>query len=209
MINSCKTCRRTGQKLFLKGEKCFSPKCPIIKRPYAPGQKSKKRRRRNVSEYGKELLEKQKMRAWYGVSETQFKNYVKNILKNRGKVEDTSLELIRRLEKRLDNVVFRMGLAVSRKQARQLVNHSCFKVNDKPVNIPSFQVKKSDVISLKQTKKEKEYFKKVVQILAKAKVPDWLKLDSKNISAEVIAEPTFEDSGVPAEISSIFEYYSR
>lgn len=207
ITNSCKKCRRAGQKLFLKGEKCFLPKCPIVKRPYAPGQKS--RRRKNVSEYGKELLEKQKMRAWYGISETQFKNYVKNILHNRGKVEDTSLELIRRLEKRLDNVVFRMGLTSSRKQARQLVNHSCFKVNNRPVNIPSFQVKKGDIVSLKDNKKEKEYFKKVVQILAKAQVPSWLKLDSKNISAEVVAEPTFDDSGVPAEISSIFEYYSR
>ena len=204
----CSICRRIGQKLFLKGEKCISPKCPFVKRPYPPGIRSK-RGRRKISEYGKELFEKQKMRDFYGISEKQFKNYVKQILKKRGKIEDTSLELIKKLEKRLDNVVFRLGLTSSRHQARQLVNHNHFLVNGKSVNIPSYQVKKGDVISLRKQKKEKPFFKKVSLILKKAQPPSWLKINKEKIIGEVVEEPSLEDSGVPAEIPSIFEFYSR
>ena len=204
----CKKCRRANQKLFLKGEKCSSPKCPLLKRPYAPGQKAKNRRS-PLSEYGKELMEKQKMRHWYGVSEKQFKGYVKDILDKRGKMEDTSLELVKKLEKRLDNVVFRSGLALSRVQARQLVSHSHFTVNGRAVDIPSFQVKKGDKIELKEQKKDKDYFKKISVTLKKVQVPSWLKLDISKMSIEIAGEPSFEDSGVPAEISAIFEYYSR
>ena len=197
-----------GQKLFLKGEKCFSPKCPFLKRPYPPGQK-KKRRGGNLSEYGRELIEKQKMRNWYGLSEKQFKGYIKEILEKRGRVEDASLVLIRNLEKRLDNVIFRLGLASSRSQARQLVSHSQFLVDKKPVNIPSFQVKKGNEISLKEQKKGKEYFKKISLVAAKIQPPSWLIFDKEKMIAKVVAEPSFEDSGVPAEIHSIFEFYSR
>lgn len=206
--NSCKICRRVGQKLFLKGEKCFSPKCSFIKKPYPPGQKGK-RRKGGLSEYGKELIEKQKIRAWYGISEAQFKKYVKEILKKRGRGEDTSTQLVKKLEKRLDNVVYKLGFASSRAQARQLVNHGHFLVNNKPVNIPSFQVKKNDIISLKKTKREKTYFKKIIPLLNKVQPPSWLVLDKKKIEGKVIGEPNLEESGVPAEISSIFEFYSR
>jgi len=205
----CKICRRAGQKLFLKGEKCYSPKCPFLKKSYPPGQKSKKRRTRRLSEYGKELLEKQRVRYWYGLSEKQFANYVKDILNKRGEIQDTSLRLIRNLEKRLDNVVFKLGFAPSRKQARQLVNHGHFLVNGKSVNIPSYQVKKDDLISLKESKKKKKIFGKTSLNLSKVEIPKWLKMDKKKLEGKVVAEPSFEDAGVPAEIPAIFEYYSR
>lgn len=207
--NVCRICRRAGEKLFLKGEKCFLPKCPVVKKPYPPGQKKKRRRGRGFSEYGKELLEKQKMRLWYGLSEHQFKNYVKEVLKRRGGVKDASLELIKKLEKRLDNVVYRLGLASSRAQARQLVSHSHFLVNKKPVNIPSYQVKKGDVISLKKQKIGKAYYKTVVLVLKQTEPPSWLKLDKEKLTGEVVEEPTLKDSGLPMEIPSIFEFYSR
>ncbi len=197
-----------GQKLFLKGEKCFSAKCPLLKRPYAPGER-KKKRRGGISEYGKELIEKQKMKSWYGLSEKQFKIYVKEILNKRGKVEDASLTLIRKLEKRLDNVIFRLGLASSRTQARQLVNHNHFLINNKPVNIPSFQLKIGDEISLKEQKKGKRHFKRIMPVLAKIQLPSWLAFDKEKMIGKITGEPSFEDSGVPAEIHSIFEFYSR
>lgn len=208
--NVCKICRRAGEKLFLKGEKCLSPKCPLVKKPYPPGQKKKRRRRGGgLSEYGKELLEKQKMKLWYGISEHQFKNYVKEVLKKRGGIKDASLELIKKLEKRLDNVIFRLGLASSRAQARQIVSHSHFLVNKKPVNIPSYQVKKGDVISLKKQKTGKAYYKTVVLTLKQTEPPSWLKLDKEKLIGKVVEEPTLEDSGLPMEIPSIFEFYSR
>lgn len=206
--NVCKICRRTGQKLFLKAEKCYSAKCPLIKKPYVPGQR-KKRRRRSFSEYGKELIEKQKMRSWYGLSEKQFKGYIKRILVKKGKIEDASLELVRSLEKRLDNAIFRLGIGLSRRQARQLVNHGNFLVNKKPVNIPSFQLKKGDVISLKEQKKGKVFFQKLALILKKVQLPSWLEFDRKKMIAKVINEPSVEDSEIPVKISSVFEFYSR
>ncbi len=204
----CTICRRLRQKLFLKGEKCISPKCPVVKRPYPPGVKGK-RAKGKFSEYEKELFEKQKMRSFYGISEKQFKNYVKEILKKRGKIEDTALELVKKLEKRLDNVVFRLGFATSRAQARQLVNHGHFLVNGKPVDIPSYQVRKGDVISVREYKKGKPFYKKTSLILKKIQPPSWLKLDKEKFSGEVIGEPSLEEAGVPAEIPSIFEFYAR
>ncbi len=207
-IKQCRICRRMNQKLFLKGEKCSSPKCPLIKRPYSPGEKPKKRRG-GFSEYKKELLEKQKLRLWYGLSEKQFKIYIKKILKKRGREEDASSKLIKTLEKRLDNVVFRLGFASSRRQARQLVSHSNFLVNGKPVNVPSYQVRQGDVISLKEQKKKKAFFKKVLSSLKKNQPMSWLELDKEKLSGKVIGEPNIEETGAPAEVSSIFEYYSR
>jgi len=143
----CKICRRAGVKLFLKGDKCLSPKCPMIKKAYPPGLR--KRKSRSVfSEYAKELKEKQKLRNWYGLREKQFQKYVKEILAKRGKVENAGTLLIRTLESRLDNVVFQLGFAISRLQARQLISHRHFLVNDKVVNISSFLVKKGGGTSL-------------------------------------------------------------
>ena len=204
----CKICRRLGVKLFLKGEKCVSPKCPMVKRSYPPGQKGK-RRRGPPSEYAKELAEKQKLKNWYNLRERQFKNYVKKVLAERGKVEDASSLLIKMLESRLDNVVFRLGFATSRAQARQLVSHGFFLVNGKPINFPSHQLKKGDVISIKPKKIKKVIFKNLKNLIKKHKVPKWLKLDATKLEGEVIGEPTLEDVMPPVELSSIFEFYSR
>lgn len=206
--DQCKTCRRLGKKLFLKGDRCFSPKCAMVKRAYAPGLQ-KKRRGGTPSEYKKSLEEKQTLKKWYGLSERQFKRYVKETLAKMGKVEDVSAELIRRLEKRLDNVIFRLGFAKSRVQARQLVSHSYFLINGKPVNIASYEVKKDDSITVKENKKSKGVFKEIVNELKRKEVPAWLSLNKDKLEAKTIGEPNLDEVKPPAEISLIFEFYSR
>ena len=204
----CKICRRAGEKLFLKGERCVSPKCAMIKRAYPPGQK-RKRRTSPPSEYSKELKEKQKLRNWYNLREKQFKNYVKIVLEKRGKSEDTSMSLVKLLESRLDNVVFKLGFAASRVQARQLVSHGYFLVNGKATNIPSRQIKKKDTISLKPQKVKKNITKEIKALIKKQKPPKWLKLNTAKLEGSVIGVPTVEDAALPVEISAIFEFYSR
>jgi small subunit ribosomal protein S4 len=204
----CKICRRAGVKLFLKGEKCFSTKCPMIKRPYPPGPPGK-RRKGPPSEYAKQLRQKQKLKAIYNLGERQFKKYVKEVLEKRGKVADASETLIKILELRLDNVVFRLGFAKSRAQARQLISHGHFLVNGRPVNIPSFRVKKGDVIKLKPQKTKKVIFEQLKILLKNQKTPSWLKLDPEKLEGEVIGEPTLKEVAPPVEISTIFEYYSK
>lgn len=206
--NICKICRRLSQKLFLKGDKCLSPKCPFIKRPYPPGPR-KKRRRFSFSEYAKELTEKQKLQKYYGLSEKQFRKYVQNVLEKRGKVEDSPLLLIKTLEKRLDNVVFRMGFARSRREARELVSHGHFLVEGKPVNIPAFQTKKGMTIVLKKSKQKKPFFKDLLLTLKNYQAPSWLKIDVKKLEGKIASEPTLEDAGTAVDISAIFEFYSR
>jgi len=213
--NSCKICRRLGTKLFLKGEKCFSPKCPMLRRPYPPGRR--KRRRRNLSEYNKELREKQKLRNWYNLGETQFKNYVKEVLKKRAKSSkdktvkeaDAPTLLIQKLERRFDNVIFRMGFASSRPQAKQLVSHGHFLVNKKRVNISSYQVKKGDKISISENSRKEEIFKNLPTLLKKKQIASWLLVDVKKLEGEVKSLPTLEEVAPPVEISMIFEFYSR
>jgi len=205
----CKICRRIGQKLFLKGDRCLSPKCPMIKRAYPPGFEKRRKRRKTFSDYGKALREKQKLRYWYGLSERQFKKYVKETLTKRGKAEDISNELIKKLEKRLDNVIFRLGFAKSRAHARQLVSHGCFLVNKKPVNIPSFKLKKEDVITIKEQKKKNPVFKDLPILLKKKEVSSWLKLSVEKLEGKFIGEPSLEEVAPPAEIPIIFEFYSR
>jgi len=138
--NKCKICRRVGEKLFIKGDRCMSPKCAMVKRPYPPGMKAKKVKR-TVTEYGKELREKQKLKKWYILREKQFSKYVEEVLEKRGKTGDAGVLLIKKLETRLDNVVFRMGFASSRVQARQFVSHGHFLVNGKLIDVPSYHVK--------------------------------------------------------------------
>jgi len=208
VYSKCKICRRQGEKLFLKGEKCSSQKCPIIRRPFPPGQK-KKRRTRALSEYGKELREKQKLRNWYNLGERQFVKYVKEILQKIGRVEDAPTLLIKKLENRFDNVIFRFGLSVNRSQARQLISHKHFVINGKPVNAPSYQVKKGDKIGIKQSSGKKNVFKDLPTSLKKNKTPNWLEFDIKKMEGTVIGEPTLEEAAPPSEISTIFEYYSR
>ncbi len=207
-VNPCKICRRSGKKLFLKGEKCFSPNCPLNKKPYPPGQRNKKRRR-SLSEMGKELLEKQKMKNIYNLSEKQFKKYVNEVIRKRNKVEDAGLELVKILESRLDNVVFRLGFSSSRPQARQLVSHGHFLVNGRSVDIPSYHLKKGDKISLKDGKKDKQYFKNYLLKKNIPEPPEWLKLNKQKIEGEVVGSPSIDESQLPVEIRSVFEFYSK
>ena len=206
--NKCKICRRLGVKLFLKGDRCFSPKCALVRRSYPPGEKGKRRRRR-ISEYGKELQEKQKLKVWYHLREKQFRNYIKEVLDKRGQVEDAGALLIRKLESRLDNVVFRLGFVPSRKQARQLVNHGHFLVNGKKVDFPSYEVKKGDIIGLNSRSQKRAIFENLPTILKKYTPPSWLKIDAKKLEGKVLGEPNLEEVAPPAEISAIFEFYSR
>src|SRR3989344_1995219 len=179
-----------------------------VKPAGAPSQERSKRRG-SVSEYKKSLIEKQTLKKLYGLSERQFKRYVKETLEKMGKVQDVSDELIRRLEKRLDNVVFRMGFAKSRAHSRQLVNHAYFLVNGKPVNIPSFQVKKDDVISMKENNKKKIVFKDLATLLKKTETPYWLNLNKEKFECNVIGEPSLKEVNPPVQIPLVFEFYSR
>lgn len=206
--SKCKICRRSGTKLFLKGDKCFSAKCAVIRKPYSPGPKGK-RRFRALSEYGKELREKQKLRDWYDLRERQFANYVKSALGARGKVQDASSLLIGILESRLDNVVFRLGFSPSRDGARQLVSHRHILVNGKKINIPSFQVKKGDEIRISPNSLKKNIFKNLPQSLKKYKAPSWLDLDIQTMGGKVVNKPTLEEAAPPAEVASVFEFYSK
>ena len=209
IVNSkCKICRRLGTKLFLKGEKCLSSKCAMIKRAYPPGQK-KKRRPPSPSEYGKALKEKQKLKNWYNLGERQFKNYVKKILEKRGRAGNATSSLIKILENRLDNIVFRLGFADSRPRAQQLVSHGHFSVNGRPIKVPSYSAKKGDVILIKEQKAKKIVFQNLKNTLKKHKVPDWLELDIEKLKGMVKGEPDSEEAAPPVEISAIFEYYSR
>lgn len=213
MINAkCRICRRLGVKLFIKGEKCLTPSCPMVKKPYPPGIKSKKRRS-SFSEYGRELKEKQKLRRWYNLGELQFKKYIKQALDKSLHAEKEGITaedlLIKNLEKRFDNLIFRLGFATSRSLARQLVSHGHFLINGKAVNYPSYEVKKGDKISLQPRAKKKAYFQSIIPILKKKQVVSWLKLDVKSLEGEVIGEPSLEEAAPPADILSIFEFYSR
>ncbi len=169
----------------------------------------KRKRSSAVSEYKKSLVEKQTLKRLYGLSEKQFKKYVHSALDKMGRVENVSDELIKYLEKRLDNVVFRLGLAKTRAMSRQMVNHSYFMVNGKPVNIPSYQVKKGDVIALKETKKKKLIFKDLVAELKKVEPHKWLTLNKEKVEAKAVGEPSLAEVSPPVEISLIFEFYSR
>ncbi len=204
----CKKCRRVGTKLFLKGEKCDSPKCPMIKKPYAPGQKPK-RRKSPLSEYGKELTEKQKLRYWYDLKEKQFIRYVKSVIGKQKKEESAGDYLLRKIEARLDNTVYRAGLASSRSEARQMVSYGLFAVNDKSVDRPSYAVKTGDVISLRSGKKTRKMFDGFEEKMKNFNPPSWISLDKKNIVAKITGEVVIEEIAPPVEISSIFEFYSR
>lgn len=204
----CKKCRRAGVKLFLKGEKCDSQHCPMIKKPYPPGQKPKRRKGR-ISEYGRELTEKQKLRRWYDLNEKQLLRYVKAVMEKDQEAESTGDQLLRRLEGRLDNTVYRAGFAISRSQARQMINHGFFNINDRPVDKPSYQVKAGDTISLKTSKKNKKLFNNFEEEMKNFNPPVWIALDKKKLTAKVTGEAVIEEVTPPVEISSVFEFYSR
>jgi len=198
----CKISRRLGTNIFPKCAKVYS------RRPYPPGQK-KKRRTAAPSEYGRELKEKQKLRYLYNLKENQFRNYVKDILKRSGRIEDAPTALMQLLERRLDNVVFRLGLAASRQQSRQMVSHGHFMVNGRKVTVPSYQLKLEDEITIRPGSSGKEIFKDLETRLNKYEAPSWLEFDKKILKGRVTGYPLFEHVAPPVEISSIFEFYSR
>ena len=208
MIDSaCKKCRRAGEKLFLKGDRCFGAKCAMVKRPNPPGVHSTSRkRRRALSEYGRQLAEKQRIKRIYGIRESQFKNYVVLSVSARG---DTRENLMRMLETRLDNVVFRLGWAKSRALSRQLVSHGHILINGKRVNIPSYKVRKDEVVALGQRIRKSNLVKDLPELLKKYEAPSWLSLDKEKIEAKVQGLPTADELDDLSKGGMIIEFYSR
>ncbi len=204
----CKKCRRTGVKLFLKGEKCESQKCPMIKKPYAPGQKPK-RRKGHISQYGKELTEKQKLRYWYDLDEKQFTRYVKSVSSTHSDKESTGDRLLKKLEARFDNVIYRSGIARSRSEARQMVVYGFFCINGKPADRPSCKIKSGDVIEVKPSKKKLIPFENFAEKMKNFSPPSWIVLDKDNLSVKVTGDVVVTEILPPVEISSVFEFYSR
>ena len=203
MDSQCKKCRRAGQKLLLKGERCFTPKCAMIKKPYPPGLHGKKRRPA-PSEYGAQLAEKQKLRRIYGIGERQLKKYFKEADQSKGVTTDL---LLTKLERRIDNVVFRLGWAESRAKARQIVSHGHISLNNRRIDIPSIIIKKGDKIRIKKSSLAKPLFKDLEIRLKKVKLPIWLSSDK--LEAVVRSLPDRQDIEIPVDLQMIVEYYSR
>ncbi len=203
----CKLCRREGEKLFLKGERCLSPKCALERRPYPPGLHGKQAQfRRKDSDYALQLRAKQKTRRVYGVLERQFRRYFRDAERRRGL---TGTNLLVMLESRLDNVVYRLGFAASRPQARQFVRHGHFEVNGHKVNIPSYLVQPGDVVAVRPNSRNKAGFKEMAVDLEHRPVPGWLSRDEIALSGRVLDLPTREDIDVTINEQLIVEYYSR
>ncbi len=202
--SECRLCRAENLKLFLKGDRCYSDKCAIDRRPYAPGQHGKSRR--EFSEYGNQLREKQKVKRIYGVLERQFRNYFKKAERKKG---ITGENLLIFLERRLDNAVYRLGFANSRNEARQLVKHSHFLVNGKRVNIPSYTIKPGDAIQLRDKSKNISGISEALESVARRGIPQWLELDKANLRGTVKSLPSREDVTMPIEEQLIVELYSK
>ena len=200
----CRQCRREGEKLFLKGEKCFTEKCPVDKRAYAPGQHGQQKSR--LSDYGKQLREKQKLRRIYGVLERQFKNYYQEAARHKG---STGEDLLKMLESRLDNVVYRMGFGISRSESRQLVRHNAVLVNGKRVNIPSYQVRPNDLIEIATSSREQLRIKASLEAAGQRGIPEWLDVDVKAMKGTFKTVP--ERNDLPSEIneSLVVALYSK
>ena len=200
----CRLCRRYGEKLYLKGDRCFGLKCAFSRRPAPPGQGSQ--RRRKVSDRGLQLREKQRARVFYGLLERQFRGYYDEALRKTGVTGDI---FVRMLESRLDNVVYRLGFADSRKQARQLVCHGHLSVNGRKTDIPSAQLKIGDSVSFTPRGKKTEYVKVLPEVLKSKEAPSWLSLDMTALSGRVIGAPTLEHAEAFFDPNVIVEYYSR
>jgi small subunit ribosomal protein S4 len=200
----CRICRREGLKLFLKGTRCYTKKCSFERRSTPPGMNTM--RRRKVSEYGIQLREKQKVRKSYSVLERQFRNYFEKAEQRKGM---TGENLLRLLEMRLDNVVYRMGFGLSRAQARQLVNHGHFMVNGRPTDIPSFGTKVGDRIEVRDNRRGREVFKISADNMRSAQIPEWLSADAAKLSGTVLAEPAREQMPLEFNEQLVVEYYSR
>lgn len=201
----CRLCRREGMKLFLKGERCYTGKCAIDRRAYAPGQHGQARAKK-PTEYGLQLREKQKARRMYGVMEKQFRNYFDMAARKKGMAGENLLVL---LERRLDNVVFHLGFASSRPEARQLVNHGHFTINGKKVDIASYSLRVGETVAVKEGSKSSPRMKQLLENLGSRTVPGWLSLDANTAAGTVIALPTREDIQIPIQEHLIVEKYSR
>ncbi|MCR4419488.1 MAG: 30S ribosomal protein S4 [Clostridia bacterium] len=200
----CRLCRREGIKLFLKAERCYTDRCAMERRPYPPGLHGHGRKK--VTEYGMQLREKQKAKRVYGVLERQFRNYFERAERQKGA---TGENLLRLLERRLDNVVFRLGLAGSRPEARQLVRHGHFAVNGRKVDIPSYQVRPGDEIAVREGSRDLPKFKALAEALAHRTPPAWLEVDKENLRGRVLRLPQRDEIDVPVEEHLIVELYSR
>ena len=200
----CRQCRREGKKLFLKGERCYSDKCSIGLRSYAPGQHGQGRKK--SSEYGLQLRAKQTARRFYGVQESQFRHYFEVAERKQGITGDN---LLRILESRLDNVVYRVGFASSRKEARQLVGHGHFEVNGKRVDIASYLLKAGDVVTLCEKSRGSDKFKAIIEANSSKPVPEWITINREQYSAQIVNLPTREQIEAPVEEQLIVEFYSR
>jgi len=200
----CRLCRREGQKLFLKGDRCYTEKCAADRRPYPPGQHGQGRSK--TSDYGLQLREKQKAKRYYGILESQFRGYFNMASKRKGKTGENLLAI---LETRLDNTVYRLGFAMSRAEARQLVLHGHFLVNGRKVNIPSFLVRPGMIISLKETSRSLDKLKSVIEANSSRVPPKWLDYDANSLIAKVTTVPVREDIDIPIEEQLIVELYSK
>ena len=201
--SKCRLCRREGQKLFLKGERCYKGVCAFEKRPVAPGQHGMSRKK--ISEYGLQLREKQKCKRIYGVLEGQFRKYYEKADRMKGITGENMLSL---LERRFDNVIYRMGIGSSRAQSRQLVTHAHFNINGKGVNIASYSVKVGDVITVKENKKSNKYFEEIKQMKVGA-MPKWLEFNPETLEGKIVALPTREDIDSNIAEHMIVELYSK
>ena len=201
---SCRLCRREGKKLFLKGDRCYSEKCAMARRPFAPGQHGQGRAK--TKEYGLMLREKQMTKRFYGLAESQFRKYFEMATKKEGVVGENLLVL---LETRLDNVIYRLGLAMSRAEARQLVRHAHFSVNGKKVNIPSYLVKAGDVIAVREASRSSDKIKAVIEANASKPMAGWLEFNASAYEGKVVTLPTRADIDLPVEEHLIVELYSK
>lgn len=202
----CRVCRRAGTKLYLKGERCFTPKCAIVKRNYPPGVQGAKKSKPRLTPYGIQLREKQKAKMYYGMSESQFRRYFDNATKKTG---DTSVIMQQLLELRLDNVVYRLGLAHSRKTARELVSHGHITVDGGVVTIPSFQVRVGSAVAVRDQKKKGSYFQNLPKVMEKYQAPSWIHTDLKKLEGTIVSLPTPEDAAPVYDMKYIVEFYSR
>ncbi len=202
----CRLCRRQGSKLFLKGDRCYTEKCAVERRPLEPGKSVQSKRIKKITNYGIQLREKQKMKNMYGLMERQFRNLFKKAEQKHGITGDNFIQF---LERRLDNVVFRLGFAKSRAQARQIVRHAHILVNGKKVNIPSYMVDINDVIEIREKSHSLSDFKELKQAEVIQNVPSWLEVDWQKLSGKVVKLPSREDIDLPVDEKLVVEYYSR
>ncbi len=210
ITSKCKLCRRAGEKLFLKGDRCSSPKCAFVRKAYIPGAHGNAvggGMRRGLSEYGKQLKEKQKLKRIYGVSEKQLRRHLSIAKKKDGVLGDNLMAI---LESRLDNTVHRLGIAQSRAQARQLVSHGLFEVNGKKLNIPSAVLKIGDKVAVRSVKADKTFIKDAKAALKKSSAnAKWMEFNADKMEGKIVAKPTKEEVGVNVDIAMVIEFYSR